>query len=65
MLAGAASISSSTRNAGDSLLPLKIVGVVRRVRTCRARTRLDPPVGDPMDIGLLEYELHSDLLQSG
>ena len=50
-------------NAGDSLVLLKIVGVVGQVCTCRACTRLDVPAGDPMDMGLPEYKLRSDLLQ--
>ena len=58
------SISSSASNIGGShLLPLKIAGVAGRVHTLKASPRLAVPVGDPNDMGLLEYELRSDLLR--
>ena len=39
------------------------MGVTGRARTFKASARLDVPAGDPNDMGLLEYELRSDLLR--
>ena len=55
--------SSSLSSAGGSSLLLKIVGVTRHVCTFNASARLAVPAGDPNDMGLPEYELHSDLLR--
>ena len=49
--------------AGDSLLLLKITGITRQACTLKASARLAIPAGDPIDMGLPEYELRSDLLR--
>ena len=49
--------------AGGSLLLLKITGITGQARTLKASVRLAIPAGDPNDMGLLEYELHSNLLR--
>ena len=56
------SISSSSPSLGGSSLLPNIAGVSGQVHTFNASARLVVPAGDPNDMGLLEHELHSDLL---